>query len=241
MKTMSGAVTFFELGVEDAKKGRAFYEGLFGWEFETGPSGNGWVISTPGLPGGMHPGDKGATPYLFFAVEDMDAALERVDRAGRRDRAVRRRRRHRLREALRALQVLQGRPGLALRPAPAAGLMARVVRHESERDRWEMVHAAPDPRLDGYVLDYCAYDERTGSFTRRRELPSERVVIIVNLGEPIRVMHRRVVVRPAGEGFFAGHARHVRGDRDGRRAARRADRPLARSARTCCCASRCTS
>ena len=48
MKTMTGAVTFFELGVEDAKKGRAFYEGLFGWEFETGPSGNGWVISTPG-------------------------------------------------------------------------------------------------------------------------------------------------------------------------------------------------
>ena len=66
--------------------------------------------------------------------------------------------------------------------------MARVVRHESERDRWEMVHGAPDPRLDGYVLNYCAYDERTGSFTRRRELPSERVVIILNLGEPIRVM-----------------------------------------------------
>jgi predicted enzyme related to lactoylglutathione lyase len=78
MKTMSGAVTFFELGVEDAAKGRAFYEGLFGWEFETGPSGNGWVISTPSVPGGMHPGDKGATPYLFFAVEDMDAALEQV-------------------------------------------------------------------------------------------------------------------------------------------------------------------
>jgi predicted enzyme related to lactoylglutathione lyase len=82
MKTMSGAVTFFELGVEDAAKGRAFYEGLFGWEFETGPSGNGWVISTPGVPGGMHPGDKGATPYLFFAVSDMDAALERVTELG---------------------------------------------------------------------------------------------------------------------------------------------------------------
>src|SRR5690349_23486982 len=78
MRAMSGAITFFELGVDDAAKGRAFYEGLFGWAFETGPSGNGWVMSTPSVPGGMHPGDKGATPYLFFAVEDMDAALERV-------------------------------------------------------------------------------------------------------------------------------------------------------------------
>ena len=30
----------------------------------------------------MHPGDKGASPYLFFAVEDMDAALERVKELG---------------------------------------------------------------------------------------------------------------------------------------------------------------
>lgn len=78
--------------------------------------------------------------------------------------------------------------------------MARIVRHESERDRWELVHGAPDPRLDGYVLNYCAYDERTGSFTRRRELPGDRVVIIVNLGAPLRVLG-------AGEfatGFLAG-------------------------------------
>ena len=75
--------------------------------------------------------------------------------------------------------------------------MARVVRHESERDGWEMVHGAPDPRLGGYVLDYCAYDERTGSFARRRELPSERVVAIVNLGAPIRVLTRRRLDRSA--------------------------------------------
>ena len=60
--------------------------------------------------------------------------------------------------------------------------MTRVVRHASELDRWEMVHGAPDPRLDGYVHNYCAYDERTGSFVRRRELPCDRVVAIVNLG-----------------------------------------------------------
>ena len=82
--------------------------------------------------------------------------------------------------------------------------MARVDRHESERDRWEMFHAAPDPRLHGYVLDYCAYDERTGSFTRRRELPSDRVVIIVNLGEPIRVLTPDGAWTLQPDGFFAG-------------------------------------
>ena len=77
------SISFFELGVEDAAKGRAFYEQLFGWEFDTGPSGKGFVIKTgEGLPGGMHPGDKGAWPYLFFAVEDMDAALEQVKALG---------------------------------------------------------------------------------------------------------------------------------------------------------------
>jgi AraC-like DNA-binding protein len=80
----------------------------------------------------------------------------------------------------------------------------RVLRHESEHDRWEMVQGVPDPRLRAHVLSYCSYDEQTTSFTRRRELPSERAVMIVNLGEPIRVS------RPDGEwseqpvGFVAG-------------------------------------
>ena len=75
--------------------------------------------------------------------------------------------------------------------------MTRVVRHESARDQWEMIHGAPDPRLDGYVLHYCAYDERTESFVRRRELPSDRVVAIVNLGAPIRVLTPDGDGRPA--------------------------------------------
>lgn len=66
-------------------------------------------------------------------------------------------------------------------------------------DRWDFVHAAPDPRLRGYVLHYCAYDERTVTFTRRRELPGDRVVAIVNLGAPIRVNGERFA-----EGFFGG-------------------------------------
>jgi AraC-like DNA-binding protein len=83
---------------------------------------------------------------------------------------------------------------------------SRVFRHESEQDRWEMIQGAPDPRLRGHVLSYCSYREETTSFVRRRELPSVRVVLIINLGEPIRVL------APPGqagwseqpEGFLAG-------------------------------------
>jgi uncharacterized protein len=79
---MAGELAFFELGVEDADKGRAFYESLFGWGFERGPSGQGWVIAAPNVRGGMHPGDPGASPYVFFAVDDIEAAIERVRELG---------------------------------------------------------------------------------------------------------------------------------------------------------------
>ena len=79
---MTGQLSFFELGVGDAERGRAFFEGLFGWKFEPGPSGGGFVITTPNVPGGMHGGDAGAAPYVFFEVDDMEAALTRVRELG---------------------------------------------------------------------------------------------------------------------------------------------------------------
>jgi uncharacterized protein len=75
---MAGELAFFELGVEDPGRGRAFYEALFGWTFEPGPTGAGFVLETGGVPGGMHGGDSGASPYVFFAVDDMEAAIQRV-------------------------------------------------------------------------------------------------------------------------------------------------------------------
>jgi predicted enzyme related to lactoylglutathione lyase len=78
---VAGEVAFFEIGVGDTDKGRAFYEGLFGWEWEIGP-GSGWVMTTPNMQGGMHGGDLGAKPYVFFAVDDLDAAIERVHELG---------------------------------------------------------------------------------------------------------------------------------------------------------------
>lgn len=82
--------------------------------------------------------------------------------------------------------------------------MTRIVRHVSALDQWEMVHTLPDPRLDGYVIRYCDYDERTGSFVRRRELPGDRVVAIFNLGAPIRVRAPEGPWASHAQGFFAG-------------------------------------
>jgi len=76
---------FFELGVEDADRARDFYTGVFGWTMEPGPSGKGFSIDANGIPGGLHPGDPGASPYVFFAVDDMDAALARVRELGGRE------------------------------------------------------------------------------------------------------------------------------------------------------------
>ena len=50
---MAGEVAFFELGVEDVERGRVFYEGLFGWRFETGPSGR--VLDRGGAGSWRHP------------------------------------------------------------------------------------------------------------------------------------------------------------------------------------------
>ncbi|MGH2963647.1 MAG: VOC family protein [Microbacterium sp.] len=79
---MTGELAFFSLGVDDAERGRAFYERLFGWRFEPGPSGEGFVITSANVPGGIHGGDAGASPYVFFEVDDIDAAIVRVRELG---------------------------------------------------------------------------------------------------------------------------------------------------------------
>jgi len=81
---VAGEPHWFELGVEDATRAREFYGTLFGWEFEPGPSGEatGFGISTAGIAGGLHSGDRGASPYLFFKVDDLDAALAQVSELG---------------------------------------------------------------------------------------------------------------------------------------------------------------
>jgi hypothetical protein len=79
---MAGEVAFLELGVEDFERGRAFYGALFGWRFASGPSGQGFMIEGAGVEAGIHGGDPGASPYVFFRVDDMVAAAARVRELG---------------------------------------------------------------------------------------------------------------------------------------------------------------
>jgi uncharacterized protein len=81
---MRGEVSFFELGVKDPAPARRFYAELFGWQMDPGPSGeeHGFKIQTPNIDGGLHGGDEGAGPYLFFEVDDAEAAAQQVRQLG---------------------------------------------------------------------------------------------------------------------------------------------------------------
>lgn len=77
---MRGEVSFFELGVGDPGRAREFYGSLFGWTFAD--EGSGATIETPNIPGGIHGGDAGASPLVFFRVESIDDALAQVRALG---------------------------------------------------------------------------------------------------------------------------------------------------------------
>jgi predicted enzyme related to lactoylglutathione lyase len=77
---VAGEPSFFSIGVRDAERGRSFYERLFGWQMQR--ERNGFSIATAGAPGGIHGGDPDASPYLFFRVDDIGTALDRVRALG---------------------------------------------------------------------------------------------------------------------------------------------------------------
>ena len=79
---MTGQVSFIEFGGRDAMTARTFYGKLFGWSFEAGPGGEGYAIDGVGVPAGVHGGDEGASPYVFFRVDDLEAAVATVERLG---------------------------------------------------------------------------------------------------------------------------------------------------------------
>jgi predicted enzyme related to lactoylglutathione lyase len=74
---MTGEPSHFELGVPDKERGRAFYNALFGWKIDE----IGW-IDTGGVRGGLHGDDPETGVVLYFAVDDIDAAVRRVRELG---------------------------------------------------------------------------------------------------------------------------------------------------------------
>jgi uncharacterized protein len=79
---MAGELSWFELGVGDVAKAQSFYSSLFGWQFEPFGERGGMTITTPTIPGGVHGDDEGASPFVFFRVDDLSAAEERVRELG---------------------------------------------------------------------------------------------------------------------------------------------------------------
>ncbi|HEU5456409.1 MAG TPA: VOC family protein [Nocardioides sp.] len=91
---MSGRVVHFEIPFDDGDRARAFYRDAFGWQLQewdegaytlvsTGPSGEQGPEEQGFINGGMmrreNPGDG---PIVVIDVEDIDAALAKIEELG---------------------------------------------------------------------------------------------------------------------------------------------------------------
>lgn len=80
---MSNAPSHFEIGVPDSARARAFYARVFpGWTFHPMGEGEQAWIETIGIRGGLHDQDAEARIDLFFAVDDIETAVQTVRDAG---------------------------------------------------------------------------------------------------------------------------------------------------------------
>ena len=77
---MSGEPAFFEIGVEDPQRGKAFYGALFGWEAR--PSGEGFHIENVSHPGGIDGSATEPGVTLFIRVTEVAVAAARVRELG---------------------------------------------------------------------------------------------------------------------------------------------------------------
>jgi uncharacterized protein len=79
---MSGEIGFFEIGVPDAARAKAFYGAVLDWTFHPMGDGDQAWIETPNGRGGLHDGDAERNIVLYFAVADIDAAVGAARAAG---------------------------------------------------------------------------------------------------------------------------------------------------------------
>ena len=77
---MSGEPTYIEVGTTDPVKAMAFYRELFGWVLTDMPGGGSTTTSTLGI--GFHGGDPSMLHEVFYAVDDLEAAMASVRRLG---------------------------------------------------------------------------------------------------------------------------------------------------------------
>jgi uncharacterized protein len=77
-----GDLVYFVVPTEDAERARRFYGELFGWRFRAGAVDGGFNVEGSTPPGGLYEGGTGEVPRVWFEVDDLDAALERVRELG---------------------------------------------------------------------------------------------------------------------------------------------------------------
>lgn len=82
---MPNPVVHFEIGAQDAAKLRAFYQDLFGWQFDTTDPSYGLIEETDGgIGGGIMQIRETVVPYvtIYVAVDDLTATLTRAKELG---------------------------------------------------------------------------------------------------------------------------------------------------------------
>ncbi len=82
-----GEYNHIEIPFDDEERAKRFYGGVFGWEFSETPGFEGYPLYTAG-PGGLGGGlgkrgeMAGQTVRNYIAVDDIDAAIEKVQELG---------------------------------------------------------------------------------------------------------------------------------------------------------------
>lgn len=78
---MAGQPSFIEFAVPDPGATRDFYEQLFGWKFQMLTHGS--YIDIPGdVEAGSHPDTDPPSIIVYFQVDDLAAAVEKVRELG---------------------------------------------------------------------------------------------------------------------------------------------------------------
>jgi uncharacterized protein len=83
---MAGKVVHFEIPLDDAERGRAFYEQALGWQLEQWGPVPYWTLAGAegeGIGGGLTMrSDEVPGPLFYVGCDDVDATLTTVEAAG---------------------------------------------------------------------------------------------------------------------------------------------------------------
>ena len=82
---MAGNLTHFEIRADDAERAQDFWSSLLGWRFNASPGDFPYTMADTGsgLTAGLYESDSAERGLVvYFSVDDLDAALDRVQALG---------------------------------------------------------------------------------------------------------------------------------------------------------------